>query len=237
MAISCCILLAFLPLHPGSLGDPAGKQDDEKFDRIEFNKAKKRKQKSRSYTQIDKDISAFLRNEATAKTDFSRAAAIRDLCTIAIEVRFHDKFESNLMMQTLKNRIRSRLDKIAKKTTRKYKNKKLADNDILLAEGTDEPDLDLLISQNMELAGFSSGGPLAFFSKTHAANGGGIIDRNADDLIRLIQNTIDPSFWDVNGGVGTIVFYRPLNALVIRATEEIHYKIGGSISQLEFFNR
>ena len=182
MAYYCCILLALLPIQ-NNVDDPKNddpKNTDDKFDKVEFTKAKKRNQKSRSYTQIDKDISAFLRNEAIARSDFSRAAAIRDLCTIAIEVRYHDKFESSLMMQTLKNRIRSRLDKIAKKNTRKYKNKKLSDNDILLAEAADEPDIDLLLSQNMELAGFSSGGPLAFFSKTHAANGGGIIDRKCD---------------------------------------------------------
>lgn len=193
--------------------------------------------KGRSYTQIDKDISAFLRNEALAKSEFSRAAAIRDLCTLAIEVRFHPRFEESLMMQTLKKRICSRLDKIARKSARKYRNRNLSDDQILLSEATEEPDVDLLLSQNMELAGFSSGGPLSFFSQTHGANGGGIIEANADDLIRLIQSTIEPSFWDVNGGVGTIIFYAPLNALVVRATEEIHYKIGGSLSQLHFLNR
>lgn len=219
MVYSICLFLAILPIV-----------DDQ-------SRVTTQKKTSRSYTQIDRDISAFLRNEALAESEFSRAAAIRDLCTIAIEVRFHEKFETSLMMQTLKNRIRSRLSKIAKKTARRYKTQKLADNEILLAEGADEPDLDLILSQNMQLTGFSSGGPISFFSNTHGANGGGIIERNADDLIRLIQSTIDPSFWDVNGGVGTIVFYAPLNALVVRATEEIHYKIGGSISQLEFFNR
>lgn len=191
----------------------------------------------RSYTQIDRDISAFLRNEALAESEFSRAAAIRDLCTLAIEVRFHPRFEESLMMQTLKRRICSRLEKIAKKTARRNRQKNLSDNELLLDEISDEPDIDLLMSQNMQLAGFSSGGPLSFFSQTHGANGGGIIEQNADDLIRLIQSTIEPSFWDVNGGVGTIVFYAPLNALVVRATEDIHYKIGGSISRLEFLNR
>ncbi|MEC9092638.1 MAG: hypothetical protein VX438_08040 [Planctomycetota bacterium] len=214
-----CFLLALLPV----------------FDKN--SPAKASPEKARSHTQMDRDISAFLRNEAIAKTDFSRAAAIRDLCTIAIEVRYHERFKTSLMMQTLKNRIRTRLGKIAQKTARKYKTQKLADNQILFAEGTDEPDMDLILSQNIQLAGFSSGGPISFFARTHGLNGGGIIERNADDLIRLIQSTINPSFWNVEGGVGSIIFYAPLNALVIRATEDIHYKIGGSLNQLEFFNR
>lgn len=191
----------------------------------------------RSHTQIDRDISAFLRNEALAETEFSRAAAIRDLCTLAIEVRFHPRFESSLMMQTLKNRICSRLEKIAQRTARRNQDRGLADNEVLLGDVEQQPDVDLLLADHLQLSGFSSGGPLSFFSQTHGANGGGIIDSNADDLIRLIQSTIDPSFWDVNGGVGTIVFYRPLNALVIRATEEVHYKIGGSLGQLRSLNR
>ena len=217
-----CFLVATLPLNPDDKVKQSGRSPSKD---------------GRSYTQIDRDISAFLRSEALAKSDFSRAAAIRDLCTLAIEVRFHPRFEKSLMMQTLKNRICSRLAKISKKTARRLSNKKISDDKILLSEVTEQPDIDLLLSQNMHLAGFSSGGPLSFFARTHGANGGGIIERNADDLIRLIQNTIDPSFWDVNGGVGTIVFYAPLNALVVRATEEIHYKIGGSISRLEYLNR
>ena len=173
MAHCFCFLLVFLPVI------------DDDFP------ARKSSKKSRSHTQIDRDISAFLRNEAVAKTDFSRAAAVRDLCTIAIEVRYHERFETSLMMQTLKNRIRTRLGKIAQTTARKYKTQKLADNEILLAEGADEPDIDLVLSQNMQLAGFASGGPISFFSRTHGANGGSIIERNADDLIRLIQSTID----------------------------------------------
>ena len=46
-------------------------------------------------------------------------------------------------------------------------------------------------------------------------------------LVNLIQKTIAPEFWDVNGGPGVIVYYPPLRLLVIRATSNIHYQIGG----------
>ena len=61
-----------LVLLPGNLDDPlAASQGAGRLENP--------KPPSRSYTQIDRDISAFLRNEALAKSDFSRAAAIRDL--------------------------------------------------------------------------------------------------------------------------------------------------------------
>jgi hypothetical protein len=45
----------------------------------------------------------------------------------------------------------------------------------------------------------------------------------------LIERTINPDFWDVNGGPGTIMYYPNLQCLVIRATGEVHEKIGGVV--------
>ncbi len=49
------------------------------------------------------------------------------------------------------------------------------------------------------------------------------------DLVDLIQKTIHPDFWDVNGGPGTIVYFSPLRCLVVRATHEVHGDVGGLI--------
>ncbi len=46
-------------------------------------------------------------------------------------------------------------------------------------------------------------------------------------LVELIYRTISPEFWDVRGGPGSIVYYQPWHALVVRATPEIHERIGG----------
>src|SRR5207253_10728677 len=52
------------------------------------------------------------------------------------------------------------------------------------------------------------------------------------DLVALIERTINPAFWDVNGGPGTIVYYAPLQCLVVRATAEVHGNIGGLVGGL-----
>ena len=52
------------------------------------------------------------------------------------------------------------------------------------------------------------------------------------DLVELIQNTISPEFWDVVGGPGTIMYYRPLLAIVVRATSEVHHQVGGAMDAL-----
>ena len=58
--------------------------------------------------------------------------------------------------------------------------------------------------------------------------GGGGVFARASQLIGLIQNTIAPESWMVNGGRGTISFLgAPIYALVIRNTAEVHHQIGG----------
>lgn len=63
-------------------------------------------------------------------------------------------------------------------------------------------------------------------------SGGSAVAARAQQLIDLIQNTIEPDSWDVNGGKGKAMFYAPLNVLVIRNTGEVHEQIGGAMGQL-----
>jgi len=46
-------------------------------------------------------------------------------------------------------------------------------------------------------------------------------------LVELIQQTIAPDSWDVNGGPGTIMYFSPLRVLVVRQTGEVHDHLGG----------
>jgi hypothetical protein len=53
-----------------------------------------------------------------------------------------------------------------------------------------------------------------------------------DELVELIQTTIAPTTWDVNGGVGTIRYFRNLRVLVVRQTDETHEALGGLLGGL-----
>ena len=63
-------------------------------------------------------------------------------------------------------------------------------------------------------------------------SGGGEIAR-AVELIELIQNTIAPDSWDINGGNGSIRYFSLLRVLVVRQTGEVHHQIGAGLSQLK----
>jgi hypothetical protein len=55
--------------------------------------------------------------------------------------------------------------------------------------------------------------------------------------VALIERTINPNFWEVVGGPGSIVYYAPLQCLVVRATAEVHENIGGSVGDVRAAGR
>lgn len=56
---------------------------------------------------------------------------------------------------------------------------------------------------------------------------GGAAQRQAAELIDLIRTTIRPDHWDINGGPGSIGYYAPFHALVVTASSEVHWMVGG----------
>lgn len=54
----------------------------------------------------------------------------------------------------------------------------------------------------------------------------------AQKLIDLIQETVSPETWDVNGGQGSIVYFANGHALVVLAPGDVHDELGGLIRQL-----
>jgi len=52
------------------------------------------------------------------------------------------------------------------------------------------------------------------------------LEKRVDDLIAIIEDTIEPDTWMINGGRGTIAAFN--NMLVVRNTIEVHAKLGGA---------
>ena len=85
------------------------------------------------------------------------------------------------------------------------------------------------------LAGAAAGGSSA--AGTGVRAWGGSPADNGEQLVDLIRRTIAPSTWDVNGGPGTMYYWRPGRALVIRQTSEVHEDIADLLGQLERMSR
>jgi hypothetical protein len=74
--------------------------------------------------------------------------------------------------------------------------------------------------------------PLVAGGYTGAAGGRMPNDDYGQQLVDLIQATIAPTSWDVNGGLGTIHYWRPGRALVIRQTGAVHEETRDVLGQL-----
>jgi len=61
---------------------------------------------------------------------------------------------------------------------------------------------------------------------------GGAPEDYGEELVDLIQTVIAPHSWDINGGPGSIYYYRHLHVLVIRQTGQVHGRVGGALNNL-----
>jgi len=86
------------------------------------------------------------------------------------------------------------------------------------------------------LAQFGQLGPLRPGAARQVPGAGGgilLVGDAGQELVDLIQQTLAPHTWDINGGPGTIRFWRPGHALVVYQTGEVHDQLANLVEQLE----
>ena len=185
----------------------------------------------RRYQDISRELSNTLRREATARSKTDRAAAIYQLTLLYEELKHDPRLSESETLTSYKNRLWGRLTKVKKELQREFKRPDDRDTDKLeISDSVDEVTQGL--TESLSLIGYASGGPAHLLSQVRGASGGGAVPDYGPGLVALIERTIAPEFWDVVGGPGTIVYYAPLRALVVRATSEVHHNIGGVLGGL-----
>jgi hypothetical protein len=119
--------------------------------------------------------------------------------------------------------------KVKKVTVRTILKKILADRGLgyILKEGTvqvltAQRARETLVQRSYPIDDLVGGGNLAYGPFVNRA----IMLNNVNGLIQTIQNAIDPTLWNTNGGPGSITFFEPGRALIIRAPAEMHYMFG-----------
>jgi hypothetical protein len=80
--------------------------------------------------------------------------------------------------------------------------------------------------------GAASASAASHDASPHAAAGGRPQRDTGWQLVELIQNTVSPDHWDVNGGPGSIFYYAPLRVLVVRASGSGHEGVGDALGGL-----
>jgi hypothetical protein len=176
----------------------------------------------RLIAEIEREMTTALREEATAKAKSQHGSAVQRLCEIHASIVADPRFATSDTLKTYRAKLWSRLTKI-KQDLRRDVAKEIGKPAVDPAQ---EQALRLSaasMADALSLADSAGGAPTGLLARGGAAQ----IDANAQTLIELIERTIDPDFWDVNGGPGTIFYYPNLQCLVVRATGEVHGKIGG----------
>ena len=186
---------------------------------------------ARRYHEINRDLRALLREQATAKTPGQQTLVIRKLVRLYGEICQHPGLATSDTLKSYRIKLRGRLLRIQQELERdiarqEKRSGQPAAGGISRARLADAATK--AMADQLSLIGYSLGGPGKVFSQGGAM---GPPDYGPA-LVELIQRTIAPGFWDVNGGPGTIVYYAPLRALVVRATGEIHGNLRGALGGL-----
>jgi hypothetical protein len=188
----------------------------------------------RGYHEYQQQISELFKRESQAKDQSARAAAVRAMCDLHGEIVRDVRYGTSDVLKEYRGRLWSRLTKVKTELkqhlARDSKNNKerLANTAVLeSADAASVAAADSLAS-SLALLDQAQGGPGYLLSY------GGLPGPPdfGPDLVDLIERTINPAFWDVVGGPGTIVYYAPLQCLVVRATAEVHGNIGGLVGGL-----
>lgn len=161
-----------------------------------------------------------------AKVDKANAkTAAREFIALFNELK-QDTTLARSTREQLGGQVRSRLVRLAE-TIQKSENE--------IAKSKSPANLDGVKNQPNVLGQFGG-----FGNPNQGIQGGGFGGNGTnayppdygEDLVALIQKTISPSSWDINGGPGSIQYWRPGHALVVRASEAVHEEIGGVMDQL-----
>ena len=173
--------------------------------------------KLRGFHEYSNELLKWFKQEATAASQAEQAEAIIALCAMYHELRTDPRYPTSDALEQMKTKIWSRLTKVKR---------------------------ELEIEQQRQARSESSAGDsaaagtaeqLAALSEASSAGAFGGQARQGDfgpDLVELIERTIAPTKWDVNGGPFTIVYYAPLHALVVRASSDVHGRVGGLLNGL-----
>ena len=186
---------------------------------------------ARRYHEINRDLRALLREQATAKTPGQQTLVIHKLVRLYGEICQHPDLATSDTLKSYRVKLRGRLLRIQQELERdiarqEKRSGQTAAGGISSARLVDAATK--AMADQLSLIGYSLGGPGKVFSQGGAM---GPPDYGPA-LVELIQRTIAPGFWDVNGGPGTIVYYAPLRALVVRATGEIQGNVRGALGGL-----
>jgi hypothetical protein len=164
---------------------------------------------------------AAMRQWAKA-TDQEADAAAKELLGIYREI-LQDTGMARSQRESLRVTVRARLDQLCTQISKRIAKDKAAANSTATVQSVgvnNGPRANVLAG-----VGLPAGGGTAATGQNANADAG-------QQLVDLIQTTIAPKTWDVNGGNASIYYWQQQHAIVVRATSEVHGQISDTLEQL-----
>lgn len=193
----------------------------------------------RKVAEITEAAEALLRRGARATDDRARAAITVEMIELFREIQRDPRLVVSPPLETVQRKLRQRLVRTRSEIRAAIRRAGQPDDTLTDAEVLALADSEIVsqsVAEHLVLAGTALGGPAGLLTSaagpTGAFGGAPGPPDYGPELVDLIQRTIVPDFWDVNGGEGTIVYYRPLLCLVVRATTHVHHRLGGVVAGL-----
>ena len=186
----------------------------------------------RSLTSIQNDVRASLRTEAVTRRAGDYTANVLRLVELYREMADHSQRHTSPMLKDLGLQVRARLVTIRDRVERRIADSKRSGHTdkaagVAAARGS------RVLAQQLPQAGAAAAGAGQALTVTGTqAVSAGMTDFGPE-LVDLIQATISPATWRINGGNSSIVYFAPRNVLVVSAPDEIHSRVGGVLQQLQ----
>lgn len=221
LLMSCCCLFAPEdPVADSTAAKPSAAQD-------------KSIESVRPYHEIQSDLRGALRTEASRETPPREwAVSVMRLALLYGELMQDERLATSATLAGYRVKIRTRLLGVQKSLERDIPPPQ-ASNGQANGQPVDWAawERDAVGKWRLSLGDGDDNSLAAQLDSWARATGAGGAARSdyGPLLVELIRRTISPEFWDVHGGPGVIIYYQPGQALVIRATPEIHERIGGAL--------
>jgi hypothetical protein len=183
---------------------------------------------SLSFVALNRSMRKLLRREAVTDDPQSWRDAVVKLVMLYAGITRDERLATSRTLEGYRVKLRRRLLDISERLERE---ERIEQRSRLRGANKSRRSGAAAVSAASSLGNKRPAGGTNAAAAAAGARGGAAVDYG-NVLVELIQRTISPEFWDVNGGPGTIVYYRQWHALVIRATPEIHRRIGGGVNDL-----
>jgi hypothetical protein len=179
---------------------------------------------------IQVDVPAALRAEAVTRRLGGNAAEVIRLIDLYREMAAHPQHDRSVLLRKLGLQVRSRLDKVRDLIARRSSQPERRTNTLNVSLADRAVPESRVLAQQIGVPGGPAAGQIG---QPAAAQAGavGMIDYGPD-LVELIQQTISPATWDINGGNGAVVYFAPRHAIVVSAPERVHEQIDDVLGQL-----